>query len=130
MTQWEEFHFDDRIREILRDTTYHRPDHHLGRPFLTPYQIAIEFARLYPDDFQRIGLPVGGKNTGQHDSLSQYIAGILSRKIQAGELDDIEGGFISNNHLLEISFDHNGQRIESSLTGTQYDLSIFRLSIT
>ncbi|MCH8296706.1 MAG: hypothetical protein IH873_01435 [Chloroflexi bacterium] len=128
MTQWDQFQFEDRIRQILRETTYDRPDHHFGRPFLTPYQIAIEFAHLYPDDVRSIGLPIGGKGTGQHNSLSQYIAGILSRKIQAGDLDDIEGGFISNSHLLEIAFDHNGERIESSLTESQYDLSIFRLS--
>ena len=127
MTRWEEFDFEERIRLILSESTYHRPDHHLGRPFLTPYQIAIEFERKFPADFKKIGLPIGGRGNRQRDSLSQYIAGVLSRTMQSGNLPDFEGGFLSNNHLSEISFDWNGKKIESSLTDTQYDLSIFRL---
>lgn len=40
MSLWEDFHFEERILEILRDTTYYQESHHFGRPFLTPYQIA------------------------------------------------------------------------------------------
>jgi len=127
MSQWENFNFEVRIREILRNVTYHEENHHFGRPFLTAYQIAIEFARQYPDDFRQIDLPIGGLRTGQHNSLSQYIAGQLSRRMQSGELSDLEGGFISNNYLSEISFENDNEKITSSLTNTEYDLSIFRL---
>ena len=127
MTRWEEFDFEERIRLILSDSTYRRPNHHLGRPFLTPYQIAIEFERRFPEDFRKIGLPIGGKGTQNHESLSQYIALTLSRNMQSDKLPDFEGGFLSNNHLSELSFDWNGTKIESSLTDTQNDVSIFRL---
>lgn len=127
MSQWEDHHFEEHIREILQSVTYYRANHHFGRPFLTAYQIAIEYARLYPDDVRQIGLPVGGIGTGGRNSLAQYIAGQLSRRMLSGELLDIEGGFISNSHLSEISFEHNGHRIISSLTDTDYDLSMFRL---
>ncbi len=127
MIQWENFSFEDRIRGILRDVNYYQDDHHFGRPFLTAYQIAIEFAIRYSDDFREIGLPIGGKDTGQHNSLSQYIAGQLSQRMKSGALSDFEGGFISNKYLSEISFKNDDQKITSSLTNTEYDLSMFRL---
>lgn len=128
MSQWEDFRFEERIREILQEVAYYREGHHFGRPFLTAYQIAIEYAHQYPSDFNQIGLPIGGRGTGERNSLAQYIAGQLSKRMQSGALPDFEGGFISNNHLLEISFENDNQRITSSLTDTEYDLSIFRLS--
>ena len=127
MSQWEDFEFEERIRHILQEVTYYREDHHFGRPFLTAYQIAIEYARRYPGDFNQIGLPIGGRRIGERNSLAQYIAGQLSQRMQSGTLPDFEGGFISNNHLSEISFENENQRIISSLTDTEYDLSMFRL---
>ncbi len=127
MTQWENFNFEDRIHDILQNVNYYQDNHHFGRPFLTAYQIALEFARRYPDDFHQIDLPIGGKDTGQYNTLAQYIAGQLSRRKKAGALQDIEGSFISNNYLSEISFKNDDQKITSSLTNTEYDLSIFRL---
>ena len=62
MSMWEEFDFEPRILGILRDDA--GPDHHMGPAFLSPYQIAIEFARRHPADFQQLqrrGFPIGGK---------------------------------------------------------------------
>ena len=130
MSNWQEFRFRDRINEILADVRYFNPDHHFGRPFLTAYQIAIEFARRYQDDYARFDLPVGGEGTGQHNSLTQYVAQQLSARINSGEITDIEGGFLSNRHLRDITFDNDGSIVRSSLTDTQYDLSMFRLQNT
>jgi len=130
MSRWEEMQFEDKIRSILRETQYVvRPDHHMAPPFLTAYQIAIEFAHRFPDEFQRTGLRIGGQGLGEHNSLAQYIARELSRRIQSPnpEIRDIQGGFLSNKHLLGISFDNDGTRIDSSLTDSQFDLSMFRL---
>ena len=96
-------------------------------PFLTAYQIAIEFAEQFPDDVRRTGLPIGGRGTGQHSSLAQYIARELSRRIENHEILDIEGSFLSNRHLVGISFDNRGAVIDSSLTDSQFDLSMFRM---
>lgn len=125
MSDWEKYQFEKRIREILKDQQYCKTEHPFGRPFMTPYQIAIEFSRRHPDDFKKIGLQVGGADIGERNSLAQYIAGQLSRRI-GSELIDIEGGFISNLYLNNIFFDNKGTEIKSSLTETQYDLSIFR----
>ena len=127
MSRWEEMHIEGSIRAILRDTEYVRPDHHMAPPFLTAYQIAIEFAHRFPDDFQSTGLQVGGQGIGEHSSLAQYIAGELSRRIKNHEIPDIEGGFLSNRHLTGISFNNDGTVIDSSLTDSQFDLSMFRL---
>jgi hypothetical protein len=59
--------------------------------------------------------------------LAQYLAGQLSRNIKAGNLEEIEGGFVSNQHLNDISFNVEGEIIHSSLTNTNFTLSLYRL---
>jgi hypothetical protein len=126
MTQslWDELHLEEKIQQIL-DVQSHQPDHHFGRPFLTPYQIAISFKFQFPDDFARIGKPVGGKGTGQQDSLAQYLALELSRRIHSGQIQDIEGRFLHRRHLVTLQYDDEGNIVESSAMQA-YDLSMFR----
>ena len=130
MSQWQDLDIETKITSILRDIPDTASEHHLGRPFLTAYQIAIEFARLYPEDFARLDYPIGGVGIGQRSSLAQYIARELSRRIKNKELTHIEGGFLSNQHLHDINFEVDGQEelIHSSLTHTNFTLSVFRLS--
>ena len=52
---------------------------------------------------------------------------MLSRKIKAGDLPHIEGGFLANQHLKDISFMHSEETIHSSLTDSGFLLSMFRL---
>jgi len=127
MSKWRELSIEEKITQILKDIPDAAPEHHLGRPFLTAYQIAIEFARRHPEDAALLDFPIGGAGTGQRNSLAQYLAGQLSRNISAGRLTGIEGGFLSNQHLNDISFDVDGEIIHSSLTGTSFTLSMFRL---
>ena len=42
-----EFDLDD-LRRILADCREYEPGHHLGRPFMSAYQIAIRFADDHP----------------------------------------------------------------------------------
>ena len=128
MSHWQELEIAQKIRAILADVQYTKPEHHFGRPFLTAYQLALEFARRYPEDFATIGQPIGGEGVGQQSSLAQYIARQLSTEIRDGNTPDIEGGFISNLHLREIAFREGDRDVVSSLTSTQFDLSMFRLS--
>ena len=128
MTRWQQYYFLDRIRVILSDVHYVVENHHFGRPFLTPYQIAIEYSQRWDLDFIQIGLPIGGANTGSNSSLAKYIANQLSRRIKSGEISDIQGTFISNKNLSSITFNNHGNYIISSLTKTQNDLSMFRLT--
>jgi len=112
MTIWEQYNLEDKILDILDVTYSHDPEHHLGRPFLTPYQIAICFKEQFPDDFDAIGMLIGGRNIGQHNSFSQYIARELSRRIN--DISNIEGGFLSDNHIVELIFNDGSEDIRSS----------------
>lgn len=126
MSKWEDLHIEAHIRGILGEVEYCR-EQHFNRPFLTAYQLAIKFARMFQPEAIELDFPIGGEGVGQRNSLAQYLAGQLSQRIEKNEITDIEGAFISNNNLNEISFDNNGDTIVSSLTNTEYDLSMFRL---
>ena len=131
MSIWEQFKFERKIREILADVSCSREGHHFGQPFLTAYQVAIEFALKYPNEYKEIGMPIGGKDSRENNSLAQYIARELSKKIKSRSINDIEGGFISSHHLKNLVY-HNtvetdGKSIESSLIYPETELSMFRL---
>lgn len=125
MSLWEQHQIETKILQILHVDS-HNPEHHFGRPFLTPYQIAIEFHNRYPQQFADIGKPLGGKGTGQQDSLAQYIAQELSRRIKDQRITNIEGRFLHRAHLHSLQYKDDGNTIESS-SMQAYDLSMFRL---
>jgi len=124
MSVWDACKMEEKIFRIL-DVQSHEPEHHFGRPFMTPYQIAIAFKKMYPAEFENIGKPLGGRNIGQHDSLAQYIALELSRRIRDGNITNVEGRFLHRQNLRTLKYDDNGTEIESSLMQS-YDLSMFR----
>ena len=124
---WKDHNLEQKIVEVLADVKYIDPDHHLGRPFVTAYQLAILFKERFPEDFQWLRRPIGGKGSGTKSSLAGYLARQLSRRIKSREITNIEGGFLSNRKLLRIEFNDNGETVTSSLTDSQYDLSMFRL---
>lgn len=125
MTIWEQYNLEERILDILDVRYSHDSEHHLGRPFLTPYQIAITFKEQYQSDFDAIGMPIGGRDTGQHTSFSQYVARELSRRINDGRISNIEGGFLSDNNIVELIFNDSGEEVRSSSINN-FDLSMFR----
>ena len=127
MSQWDNLGIQACVEAIL--SAVPELDHHFGgRPFMTAYQIAIEFARDCHDQFEQLRKEVGGKDTGVRDSVSQYLANELSRKIQAGQISNIEGAFLSNRHINKLSF-HNAPRdVESSISGNRASISMFRFT--
>jgi hypothetical protein len=125
MTNWEQYGIEERISQILSDVE--DEGHHFGRPYLTAYQLAIEFVRLFPDVVLHLGLKVGGAGTGERTSLAQYLARELSGKIKADPEYPVEGAFLSNRYVRNLIYDNNGEGVESSLTGANYALSMFRL---
>jgi hypothetical protein len=129
MNYWQELEIENKITQILQDIPDAASVHHLGKPFLTAYQIAIEFANRYPEEFKQLELEIGGVGTGKRNSLAQYLAGQLSKRIKNKEIAHVEGGFLSNQHLHDINFHVEGQQelIHSSLTNTNFTLSMFRL---
>lgn len=122
-TKWDSFGLEQVILRILESSRPSPKHPHLGRPFLSGYQVAIELKRRYPELFAQLNMPLGGQGTGQQTSLSQYIAGQLSQRIQAGKLPQVEGAWLSDQHVRKMSFAEN---VDSSLVGT-FNLSIYRL---
>ena len=126
-SKWSKLEIEDKVTSILRTVQPYITDHHFGRPFLTAYQLAIAFAEEYTETTSQIGFQVGGEGTGERNSLAQYLAGQLSRLINAGEINHIEGAFLSHKDLNDISFNFRDETIRSSLTSASFDLSMFRL---
>ncbi|MDE0053032.1 MAG: hypothetical protein OXT64_02080 [Gammaproteobacteria bacterium] len=104
---------------------YYRPNrgHHLGRPFLTAYQLAIAYDQCFPELRAQLGLTIGGRGSGEHQSLPQWLALNLSRSIRSGEIVDIEGSFLSDRHRADIAFIGPDGIIRPSVR----DISAFRL---
>ena len=71
MTRWEEFEFEERIRLILSESTYHRPDHHFGRPFLTPYQLQSNLNVSFRQTSRRLGCRSAGEVT---DNVTHFLS--------------------------------------------------------
>ena len=127
MSLWSQHDVAGKICEILKSVSY---DHHFGgRPFITVYQIAIELERRYPETIAALGTETGGAESGAGGrSLPLYLGRCLSVDIRDKKLTNIEGSFLGNLNLKEISFvGHDGDPVVSSLTGSPYPVSIYRL---
>lgn len=125
MSTWDNLQMNEKISQILKVQS-RKPRHHFGRPFLTPYQIAIRFKKQFPSEFSTVGKPIGGKGTNQQDSLAQYIALELSRRIRDRRITSIEGRFLFRGNLLTLKYEGDSGIIESSSMQAS-DLSMFRL---
>lgn len=124
MAYWWNSTVENNIRTILGSLYYRRnPNHHLGRPFLTAYQLAIEYHCRFGNLPGQPSLPIGGRGVQVHRSMAQQLARKLSQRIHSGELRDIEGGFLSELHRNDISFNSPYGLVNSSVA----DISIFRL---
>jgi hypothetical protein len=132
MTIWEEQQVEERIVEILSSVPTAGAPHAFGRPYVTAYQLAIELDDRYPEVARRLGRQIGGAGIGERNSLAQYLAQQLSRRIgQNPEAFPVEGAFLSNVGVSRFSFvARDGAEITSSLTGSGFDLSLFRLRPT
>jgi hypothetical protein len=122
---WEQHGIEHRVVQILRDVPSH--DHHFGRPFLTAYQLAIEFDNRHHDITEQLQLEVGGAGTGVHVSLAKYLARQLSGKMKNNREFAVEGAFLSNRFGLELKYQNGDKTVTSSVTGTDESLSMFRL---
>jgi len=130
MSVWEEQAVEAAVLEALHAVHLNNPGgHHFGRPYVTAYQLAIAIQAAHPEIAAALGgVAVGGRGTGAQSSLAQYLARELSSRIKRdGGNYPVEGAFVSNEHLTSLTYrDTAGQVVASSLTGTGFDLSLFR----
>ena len=128
MSVWEDHDVENKVIAVLTDVHLVNDYHHFGRPYMTAYQLAIHLHARYPEVAQALGVKVGGAGTGERTSLAQYLARELSRRIKSDPHHPVQGAFLSNEAVHELSYEAaNGQLITSSLTGTPFDLSLYRL---
>ena len=124
MSKWSDLDLEAKLTVILEGYRYAPP--YSGCAFVTGYQLAIEFARRYPDETRQIGFPIGGAGTGQQNSLAQYLAHQLSTHIQSGAIMDMEMGYLSTRHLNDLSYAGDEGAIHAS-SRQPYDIGVFRL---
>lgn len=58
-SKWEQYGIEAKLIQILKDVRTTVPDHHFGRPYLSAYQLAIEFAQRHPEVVQALGYQLG-----------------------------------------------------------------------
>ena len=128
MTVWTSEDVEQRVREVLGAVAEGVPDHHFGPPFVTAYQLAIALDRQYPEIRAALALELGGEGTGDRQSFAQYLGRELSRRINLDPDYPIEGRMLSNVDVVAIDYrGPAGEPVRSSLTGSGYDLSMYRL---
>jgi len=127
MGLWKELGIHKLIKDILVDVPAVNSDSYLGIPYVTAYQIAIEFAFKYPRVLEKIERSADINTVGQRIGLARYLADELSSRIRSGEITDIEGGFLSSQHLRDISFNPDEHLVIYSSDDTSCLLSMFRI---
>jgi hypothetical protein len=116
----------ERIREILRSVPIDKGAegrYHTGRPFLTAHQIAIEFARRFPEVMDHLYPEHRQEGQGTFSSATD-IARQLASRIRRRECADIEIAFLSHLHIEDITFDDRGRIITPT---DKKRLTMFRL---
>ena len=128
MSIWSELDVENKVLSILDTVPLNSATPHpLGRPYLTSYQLAIELDERFPEVRRRLRCPLGGSGSGRRTSLAQYLARELSQRIRRDPIPfPIEGAFVSNIRVHSITYRSNSGLVESSLTGTGWDLTLFR----
>ena len=128
MSIWADQDLEARVVEVLRDVPMNDDTHHFGRPYMTAYQVAIELTKRYPGVRQALDRPVGGAGSGQRTSLAQYLGRELSQRIQRDPHFPVEGAFISNQDVADLTYNGPDGPLASSLHDAGYELSMFRLA--
>ncbi len=120
----------EQFIEILSACPEYETEHHFDRPFMSAYQLAIEFSVRHPMHEAVRTLPIGGMGTGAYQSLAQQIARFLSQAIKLQTAGAIEGAFISHLHMTSLVFSapDSPDSIQASTVESKHAHSIFRVS--
>jgi hypothetical protein len=119
-----EFDIEELVGILRENCPEYEEGHHMGRPYMSAYQIAVHFCRRNPEHH----LPIGGTGVGSNQSLAQRIARFLSMTIRNDEYPALEGSFISHSQLKSMTFtDFENNLINVSTLGSKAGHSIFRV---
>ena len=56
---------------------------------------------------EKLGMSLGGRESGEGESLPRYLANQLSGRIHSEEITDIEGAFLSVKSIRHLAFTHD-----------------------
>lgn len=123
---WKRNGLTDKVLKTLK-AQHRAEEHHLRHDFMTPYQIALALDEQLKQEGHAgvetlFGLKIGGKGTGENQSVAQQIGWHLSRLCR-NKQPNLEGGFLSDEYLNHLEFDRG---IVSSRTGSGEGVSLFR----
>lgn len=121
---WDELEMTDLVRQVLRTAPVDEA-YGTGRPFFTTYQIAIVFARMFPQLVEQIGHDTGGEGHGPY-AITNYLARWLPDRIARGARD-IEMRFLSPAHLSRLEFDDRGTPRVATTNTAGFNATMFRL---
>lgn len=121
---WDQLDMTNLIRQILR-SVQPEPTYGTGRPFLTTYQIAIDFSRRFPQEAATIGHSTGGEGHGPF-AVTTYIARWLPDRIARGARD-IEMRFLAPQDLVAMQFDDAGTIRTATTNQAGFNSTMFRL---
>src|SRR5208337_3060426 len=119
---WYQYEMEERIVEILK--SFAAPSG-VNQYSLTIYQIAIEFAKRYEPDFNRMGRPLGGAGAGNR-ALTVYMANQLSKRIKAEKIDQIEMQFLHPADTESLIYKYNNTIIATT-PASGYPIPVYRL---
>jgi len=119
--------FEEHVFEVLRSKTFAlKKPHHFGSPFISAYQIAVEFEVQFPDVVDKYNKGVGSGYDGMHN-LAAYIARSLSQNIKNNPNYAVEGAWLSANGLDDLAYLHKNST-KSGSSNTEYGaFSMYRM---
>jgi hypothetical protein len=122
---WDQHNVTALVRHILA-TVPAESRHGTGRPFLTAYQIAIEFDRQFPVVTAALGQALGGQGQGPF-ALTTYLARWLPDRIYIRGITDIELGFLSPLHMTRLEFLSGEATMTATTHQAGFATTMFRL---
>lgn len=123
-TNWARHNVTELIRQILRSVPP-EPVYGTGRPFMTTYQIAIEFTRRFPTEAAALAPATGGAGQGPF-ALTVYLARWLPQEIGNGDAADLELRFLSPANMSRLEFDNNGTSLPATTHAAGFNGTMFR----
>lgn len=127
MSYWQDYSFEEKIKNILKEAAHvGKASDISGKPFMSVYQIALEFNRLFAEDVKNMGYEVSSAVVPGNKSLPQYIAMQLSRRIKKGEIKGIEEVMLSHLYGDKLLLKQGEESYEVQLTEAKTNRLLYR----
>ena len=120
---WYQYKMEERILDILKSFASAAGT---NQYCLTIYQIAIEFAKRYAEDFGKMGRPLGGVGAGNH-ALTKYMAIQISKRIKAKKIGQVDIQFLHPADTESLIYKYNDKMVVATTPAAGYAIPVYRL---